>query len=92
MGLNGRVGNTGAGLQMLISKKESEESGERELLDGGSKRTCSLLNLAPTYRLWQVGLGLDDYGNKAIKKAEPNDPAFRFWQSNNEVFPLAIAL
>jgi hypothetical protein len=33
---------------VLIFESESEEREKRELLDGGGKRTPSLLNLAPT--------------------------------------------
>ena len=53
MDLNGRVEQTGAHWQVLIFGKESEEKGKRELLDGGEKRTPSVLNLPPTYLQWK---------------------------------------
>jgi len=46
MGLNDRIGQIGVHLQVLIYEKELEESGKRELLDRGGKRTPSVLNLA----------------------------------------------
>jgi len=61
MGLKGRVGQTGADLQMPISEKKSEERGKRELLDGGGKRPPSLLNLPPTSRHLEIPQEDEDY-------------------------------
>jgi hypothetical protein len=71
MGLNGRVGKIGARLQMLISKKESGESGEKELLDGGGKRTRSLLNLAPTKVESKIALMVKDIRLKVSMTQRP---------------------
>ena len=65
MGLKGRVGQTGADLQMPISEKKSEERGKRELLDGGGKRPPSLLNLPPTTVESRGALAIEDYGKKS---------------------------
>jgi len=64
MGFNGRVRGTIAHLKVLNSEKKSEERGKRGLLDGGGKRTLSLLNLPPTNAWTGVLLRIAHYGWK----------------------------
>ena len=41
--------------------------------------------VTPTTLQWEDDLGVDDYGRKQTKKAEPNDPAFSLHKSNREL-------
>ena len=48
-------------MEVLICEKESEERGKRKLLDGGMKRTPSLLNLPSTTVQPRVALNIAHY-------------------------------
>jgi hypothetical protein len=62
MGANGLVGKTGAHLEVLILEREPGEGAKMQLLDGGGKRTPSLVNLAPTSPQTEASLEVNNYG------------------------------
>ena len=72
-GLKWSSGEDGAHLQVVIFEKESEEGGERRLLDGRGKRTSSMLNLAPTKSGYLAIVGIEDFWLKESNAATLRD-------------------